>query len=143
MGAYAREASTAKSTSPELFTPLRLRCCLKGGGHRSTAPSDGFGADGDGGGSGDGDGDGGSDGGGGGGDGGEGDGWRRARAPRERSATLFMRAEMMVPSLGLKLTPIAPLALLHTALYQSLLTRGAENKLQSGCVDGRAPSAVG
>lgn len=48
------------------------------------------------------------------------------------AATLSLRGEMLVPALGVRLTPIAAPALLHTALYQSLLTRGAEVKLQSG-----------
>ncbi|CAN0535085.1 unnamed protein product, partial [Ectocarpus sp. 8 AP-2014] len=41
---------------------------------------------------------------------------------------------MIAPALGVRLTPIAAPALLHTALYQSLLSRGAEDKLQSGLV---------
>lgn len=90
---------SAKSASPEIFTPLRLQCSLKG--HRAAA-RDGS--------------------------------RRRGRDGSEASAqaTLSLRGEMVVPGLGVRLTPIASLALLHTALYQSLLTRGADEKLQSG-----------
>lgn len=63
-------------------------------------------------------------------------------APRQGPATLSLRAEMIAPALGVRLTPIAAPALLHTALYQSLLGRGAEDKLQSGWVAGLAPGVV-
>lgn len=55
-----------------------------------------------------------------------------AMLPPVAAATLSLRGEMVVPAIGVRLTPIAAPALLHTALYQSLLTRGAETKLQSG-----------
>lgn len=102
----------AKSASPEVFTPLRLQCSLKD--HRPAASagsrSRSRGRDG------------------------SEVSSRRPRRARQASAqaTLSLRGEMVVPSLGVRLTPIASLALLHTALYQSLLTRGADEKLQSG-----------
>lgn len=107
----------AKSADPAIFTPLRLQCSLKtrggNGGHGGTnsSLSSNNGKD---------------------------------QSPRhlhrqsgrqgflQGAATLSLRGEMVVPALGVRLTPIAAPALLHTALFQSLLTRGAESKLQSG-----------
>ncbi|CBN79741.1 expressed unknown protein [Ectocarpus siliculosus] len=120
----------AKSADPPTFTPLRLQCSLKGrrGGATDSRGSGGCdnGVDGEtspsarkqhrqagsaNGGSGAG-----------------------QPAPLQGAATLSLRAEMIAPALGVRLTPIAAPALLHTALYQSLLSRGAEDKLQSGLV---------
>lgn len=117
-----RAVEGAKSADPAVFTPLRLQCSLKkrgvgGGGTRCSNN--------------------GKD--------------QSPRTPRRRAdepagggvqtgrqaflhgaATLSLRGEMVMPALGVRLTPIAAPALLHTALFQSLLTRGAEARLQSG-----------
>lgn len=118
-----RAVEGAKSADPAVFAPLRLQCSLKkrgGGGSGGGANSSNTGQD------------------------------QSPSNPRRRmdssaggvqtgrqaylqgAATLSLRAEMVVPALGVRLTPIAAPALLHTALFQSLLTRGAEAKLQSG-----------
>lgn len=102
----------AKSADPAIFTPLRLQCSLKSRG----GAGDGFSSNG----------------------GGERCAgqeqtrkWAGGSAAAVRT-TLSLRGEMIVPALGVRLTPVAAPALLHTALFQSLLTRGAEAKLQSG-----------
>lgn len=114
-----RAVEGAKSADPAVFSPLRLQCSLKkrgGGGGGAIGSNSG-----------------------------------QDQSPRRRTnnsaggvvqtgrqaflqgaATLSLRGEMVVPALGVKLAPIAAPALLHTALFQSLLTRGAETKLQSG-----------
>lgn len=107
----ASAIKSAKSADPAIFNPLRLHCLLKRRGSGvSEWVSDGSPL--------------------------------APRAiqsrPHEQAllgagrATLSLRGEMIVPAVGVRLTPIPPLALLHTALYQSLLTRGAEDKPQSG-----------
>lgn len=124
-----RSIEGAKSADPAVFTPLRLQCSLKkrggggrgrGGGGTSCSVS---------------------------GDNGKDPpprsphriadnsaaGAQRGRQACLRGASMLsLRGEMVVPALGVRLTPIAAPALLHTALFQSLLTRGAEAKLQSG-----------
>ncbi|CAM9275034.1 unnamed protein product [Ectocarpus sp. 6 AP-2014] len=121
----------AKSADPPTFTPLRLHCSLK---RRRGGATDSRGS--------------------GGSDNGvdcetsssaqnqhrQAGGWSNGGseagqpAPLQGAATLSLRLEMIAPALGVRLTPIAAPALLHTALYQSLLSRGAEDKLQSGLV---------
>lgn len=113
----------AKSADPKAFTPLRLQCSLKrrrganeGHNNNNSNGRDAFAS-------------------------------RRRQAddsaadirsdrekafPKGAAATLSLRGEMIMPALEVRLTPVAAPALLHTALYQSLLTRGAEDKLQSG-----------
>lgn len=109
----AKAIGEAKSSNPALFMPLRLQCSLKRRGVSGGGP----------------------------GGGGSGNAFARPRRQAGREveaqeamvpATMSLRGEMVIPAVGIRLTPIAPLALLHTALYQSLLTRGAEDKLQSG-----------
>lgn len=115
-----RAVEGAKSADPAVFTPLRLQCSLKQrGGVVGTSCTNG------------------------GEDQSPRDTCRQTDesagvAPAGRQAflrggaTLSLRGEMVVPALGVRLTPVAPPALLHTALFQSLLTRGAEARLQSG-----------
>lgn len=130
MDEYLKETKPpARSTSPDVYMPLRLQCSLRGsendeiGGSvtglgRGTAgagggrlvSSSGRGAAG----------------------GQQGEAFGLVASASEIRAKLSLRGEMIVPALGVRLTPIAPLALLHTALYQSLLTRGGEAKPQSG-----------
>ncbi|CAN0286921.1 unnamed protein product, partial [Ectocarpus fasciculatus] len=119
-----KRVGAAKSADPPTFTPLRLQCSLKrrrggdhgvGGGETSSSARNQHRQAGD------------STSG--------GSGAGNQPAPLlQGAATLSLRAEMIAPALGMRLTPIAAPALLHTALYQSLLSRGAEEKLQSGFV---------
>lgn len=127
----SKAIAEAKTASPEIFTPLHLQCFLKhrdGGGSGGVldevaGATSGYGRS-------------------------SGSPTRQhgqhtghEAAPHNRQqyaretllrATLSLRGEMIVPAVGIRLTPIASPALLHTALYQSLLTRGAEDKMQSG-----------
>lgn len=102
----SRAIEGAKSASPTVFTPVRFQCFLRQQRSRVSNGGRHRGAAREGG--------------------------RGREGQAAERATLSLRGEMVVPAVGLRLTPIAPLALLHTALYQSLMTRGAEGKPMSG-----------